>query len=88
MTKILKKRIYTKTKKDMLTELDNYPDVLLTDEVMKVLDIDTNKAYKLLKFGEIECPKLHKDYIISRSSVRHYIMSLPNENFIDTKEVI
>ena len=37
MTKILKKRIYTKTKKNMLTELDNYPDVLLTNEVIRFL---------------------------------------------------
>ena len=86
MTKILKKRIYTKTRKDMLTELDTYPDVLLTDEVMKILDIDTNRIYKLLRSEKIKCPKLQKDYIIPRCAVRHYIMDLPNEIFLNTKE--
>lgn len=87
MSKKAKPLIYNKTRKDILAELDNYPDVLLTEELMKILDIDTNKIYKLLSLGKIKCPKLHKDYIIPRSTVRHYIMDLPNENFINTKEV-
>ena len=88
MSKKAKPLIFNKSKRDILTELDNYPDVLLTEEVMKILDIvDNNIIYKLLKSGEIKCPKLHKDYIIPRSTVRHYIMDLPNENFINTKEV-
>ena len=87
MSKKAKPLIFNKSKWDILTELDNYPDVLLTEEVMDILDIDTNIVYKLLKSGEIKCPKLRKDYIIPRSTIRHYIMDLPNENFINTKEV-
>lgn len=87
MAKLLKQKIYNKAKKDMLNELDNYPDVLLTEEVMKILDIsDNNIIYKLLKSGEIKCPKLHKDYIIPRSTVRHYIMDLPDYSFNNSKE--
>lgn len=75
--------IYSKSQNDILTELDNYPDVLSTVELMRILDIDTNKAYKLLKFGKIKCPRLHKDYIIPRSTVRHYIMNLSSKSFIN-----
>lgn len=54
--------------------LNEYPTVLSTKEVMNILQIDSNKVYKLLNSGEIKCPRLDRKFIISKIAIQHYIL--------------
>ena len=63
--------------------LDNYPDVLLPEEAMKVLSIGRNMIYKLLQSGKLRAIKIGKLYRIPKRYLQDFIDSCYNDNGID-----
>lgn len=55
--------------------LDYYPDVLLPEEVMKILCIGKNMIYKLLQSGKIKAVRIGKQYRVPKRSVQEFIES-------------
>jgi len=54
--------------------LENYDDILTVEQLMEILYIGRNTAYKLIKDKEIKCFKIGKSYKIPRQSVTDYII--------------
>lgn len=59
----------------MYDELD---DILTIDQLMEMLYIGRNTAYKLLKNSDIKCFKIGKVYKIPKQSVIDYILNKTN----------
>jgi excisionase family DNA binding protein len=55
--------------------LNDYPEVILVEDLLDILLIGRNTAYKLLKSGEIKSIKIGHTYRIPIQSVREYILS-------------
>lgn len=55
--------------------LKQYPDVLTTKDLMKILHHGKNKIYELLKEGKLPYIVLGKKYLISKEDVIKYIRS-------------
>ncbi len=53
--------------------INDYPDVLMPEEVMAILGIGKNKIYKLLQSGELQSLKIGKSYRIPKSYLLDYI---------------
>lgn len=49
--------------------LDEYSDVLTVKEVREILFIGKEKAYRMLKSGEIPAVKIGRDWRISKRSI-------------------
>jgi excisionase family DNA binding protein len=56
----------------------DYDDVVSIDDLMEILDIGRNKAYELLKNGEIQSFKIGKVYKIPKLCIQEYIFSKVN----------
>jgi excisionase family DNA binding protein len=54
---------------------ENYDDVVTIEELMEILDIGKNNAYKLLRSGEIKSFKIGKVYKIPKVCIQKYILS-------------
>ncbi len=53
-----------------------YPDVVTVEDLMKMLHIGRNAAYKLLQSGAIKTIRVGKRYIIPKISVISYISAV------------
>ena len=53
--------------------LEEYKDVLTIDDVCHILRIGRNKAYQMLKTGEIPNKKKRHKYIIPKQGVIRYL---------------
>lgn len=53
--------------------INDYPDVLVPEEVMTILGVGRNKIYKLLQSGELQSLKIGKSYRIPKSYLLDYI---------------
>ncbi|MEA4942305.1 hypothetical protein SDC9_65180 [bioreactor metagenome] len=49
--------------------LDEYPDILTVKEVREILFIGRDKAYHLLKSGELPAVKVGRDWRITKESL-------------------
>lgn len=61
--------------------LKDYPDVMLIDDLCRVLDISIKTAYRLIKEKQIEAKKVGRSYRILKISVFKYLglaISLPD----------
>ena len=81
MYKRFKKLFGYNPEKDTPITIDTCSDDLSTEEVMEVLQIDTNKVYELLNSGDIKCPRLHQKFIIPKLAVKHYMLKSKNGDF-------
>lgn len=54
---------------------DNIPDIMTVDEMRKVLKIGRNKAYSLVKSGEIKSLKIGEIYRIPKRYLIDFIES-------------
>lgn len=53
--------------------LNNYPDVLTSDEASKALGISTKLLYRLIKNGDIKGKKVGREYRITKSNLVYYL---------------
>lgn len=58
--------------------LENYPDVLNTNELCKVLRISKKTAYTFLREGKVPCRKIGRAYKIAKEDVIFYLLSEKN----------
>lgn len=54
---------------------DAYDDVVPVEDLMEMLDIGRNKAYELLKSGQIKCFKVGKSYRIPKICIQNYVLT-------------
>lgn len=54
---------------------ENYDDVVSVEDLMEILDVGKNNAYKLLKSGEIKSFKIGKVYKIPKICIQEYVLS-------------
>lgn len=54
---------------------DNYDDILTVEQLMEILFIGKNTAYKLLKKGKIKAFKIGRVWKIPRKALEEYIIS-------------
>lgn len=54
--------------------LNGYPEVITVEELLDILLIGRNTAYRLLKSGEIKAIKIGHTYRIPILSVKEYIL--------------
>ncbi len=66
-----------------LNILENYPDVLTPNDLMKFLSIGRNTVYDILKSGKLASIKIGKQYRIPKNSVVRYLNSCYNDLNID-----
>lgn len=53
----------------------NYDEIISIDELMEILNIGRNKAYELLKTGQIGSFKIGKAYRIPTSCIKEYVLA-------------
>lgn len=53
---------------------DNYDDILTVEQLMELLCIGRNKAYELLKSGEIKAFKIGKVWKVPRKMLDDFIL--------------
>ncbi|MEB4818887.1 helix-turn-helix domain-containing protein [Bacillus thuringiensis] len=54
---------------------DAYDDVVPIEDLMEMLDIGRNKAYELLKSGQIKSFKIGKSYRIPKMCIQNYVLA-------------
>jgi excisionase family DNA binding protein len=54
---------------------DQYDDVVPIEDLMEMLDIGRNKAYELLKSGQIKSFKVGKAYRIPKVCIQDYVLA-------------
>ncbi|PFD31311.1 DNA-binding protein [Bacillus cereus] len=54
---------------------DAYDDVVPIEDLMEMLDIGRNKAYELLKSGQIKSFKVGKSYRIPKICIQNYVLA-------------
>lgn len=53
----------------------NYDDIVSIDDLMEILNIGRNKAYELLKTGQIGSFKIGKAYRIPTTCIKDYVLA-------------
>lgn len=53
--------------------LSEYPDILTTEEVCKLLKVSKNTIYKLIHSGQLKARKVTRHYRIPKSELLHFI---------------
>ena len=53
-----------------------YPDIITVDQLMEILHIGKNAAYRLLQNGDIKTIRIGRRYIIPKKSIIAYILSI------------
>lgn len=56
--------------------LDAYPDVLVPEEVMKILGIGRSTMYDILQSGELKAVRIGRQYRISKERIKEYINNI------------
>lgn len=54
---------------------NEYSDVITVDELCEMLRIGRNKAYELLRSGEVRAFRCGRTWIISKAAVEEFIKS-------------
>lgn len=54
---------------------NDYSDIVTIDELCEMLRIGKNKAYELLRNGEIKALRCGRLWIISKAAVEEYVKS-------------
>ena len=62
-----------------ITILNDYPDILTPESLMKILKIGRNATYKLLQSGEIPSIRIGKQYRIPKTYLIEYFRSCYNQ---------
>lgn len=57
---------------------NDYSDVITMDELCKILEIEKNTAYRLLKNHEIHAFKISRIWKIPRKAVNDYVIQKTN----------
>ena len=52
---------------------EEYPELLTVFDLMEMLNISRNLAYRLVRKGEIKCRKVGRDYKITKNAVIQYL---------------
>jgi excisionase family DNA binding protein len=60
--------------KNTKTYFANYPDVVVVDDLINMLNIGRNTAYSLLKDGRIKSIRIGKRYIIPKQNVIDFLL--------------
>ena len=55
------------------TMLENYPDVLTPDDVIKILNIGRNKVYEMLKNGTLRSIRIGRKHRIPKKILIEYL---------------
>ena len=58
--------------------LEQYDDILTTDEVCEILKIGKNALYEMLNKGELKAMKNGRVWRVPKVSVQEYILSFVN----------
>jgi excisionase family DNA binding protein len=53
----------------------NYDDIVSIEDLMEILNIGRNKAYELLKTGQIGAFKIGKAYRIPTTCIKEYVLA-------------
>lgn len=53
---------------------EEYGDILTIEDLMKVLDIGKNTAYKLIKSGQIPILKINRTHKIPKKGVENFVL--------------
>lgn len=65
---------------------DQYDDLLTLESFMEILAIGRNKAYELLRAGEIRSFKVGKAYRIPKICVQEYVLKTIHKNIEQYKQ--
>ena len=65
---------------DKISILENYPDILIFDEVVEILGIGENSTYNLLKNKQIYSKKIGREYKIPKICVIDFIYKEKTSN--------
>lgn len=57
-----------------IKQLSDYPDVLRIEDIMSILKIGKNLAYKLVNEKTIPAKKVGRDWIIAKSKFIEYLL--------------
>lgn len=55
--------------------LHDYPEIITVEDLLDILSVGKNSAYRLLRSGEIKSIKIGHTYRIPILSVKEYILS-------------
>ncbi len=61
--------------------LDSYPDILIFDELVDILNVGINTTYNLLKNKKIYSKKIGREYKIPKLCVNDYLYNNKTKNF-------
>lgn len=61
---------------------NEYPDLLTSGQVCKILKIGKNKLYQILQTKTIPCLKIGKKYLIPKMLLVEYILSSATEKAV------
>lgn len=61
--------------------LKSYPDILIFDELVEILNVGVNTTYELLRQNKIYSKKIGKEYKIPKICVIDYIYNRKENNF-------
>ncbi len=53
--------------------LSEYPDILTTEDVCKLLKVSKNTIYKLIHSGQLKAKKIMRHYRIPKSELLHFM---------------
>ena len=56
-------------------QFDNYPDIVTSEDIQKMLRIGRNSVYDLLKQGKIKSLRVGKKYLIPKTSVINFLQT-------------
>ena len=73
-------------KKERTDILNSYPDIILFDELVEILNIGVNTAYDLLKDKKIYSKKIGKEYKIPKICIIDYIYNTKSDKSSILKE--
>lgn len=73
--------IYAMNKSEKIEILKDYPDILIFDELVDILNVGINTTYELLRQKKIYSKKIGKEYKIPKICVIDYIYNNKETNF-------
>lgn len=53
-----------------------YPDVVNIDQMMKMLGIGRNKAYSLIRTGDIKTVRIGRKYLIPKVRITEFLLNI------------
>lgn len=65
---------FEKKSESKIGHLEDYPDVLTSEQLRRFLNIGKDKTYELLKYGEIKSVKIGKIYRIPKQFLQKFLL--------------